>query len=105
MNNNGVISFLYRQYYYSYPYIPSGEPLIAPFWTYLYYYGYFYFVNNLNSTVWYGERSDDMFLLERAQQEVRRYFASQKNFVPNFLFVATWDQVPQIYGLSKVRLV
>ena len=46
-----------------------------------------------------------MFLLDRAQQEVRRYFASQKNFVPNFLFVATWDQVPQMYDSSKVRHV
>ena len=73
----------------------SSTPIVAPFWADS--------DTRVNGNVWYGERTDDVSLLVRAQEDVQRFFSSQYNFEPNFLFVATWDSVPHFVTGTKVR--
>ncbi len=74
---------------------PANVSAIAPFWA---------DVDTRNGgTVWYGEKSSNRSLLSRAEGEVRSYFSSIQNFVPNFLFVATWENVPHFNQQIKVR--
>ena len=74
--------------------LPVPWPLIAPFWADV--------DTRENGTVWYGERSQDSLDLDRARRDVLEYFC-QEDFVPNFIFVATWDKVPHYSKGSKVK--
>ena len=95
VNNNGIISFDAPFSEFLPRAFPSSSiPIVAPFWADS--------DTNVNGTVWYGERSDDVLLLVRAQEDIQRYFSSQYNFEPNFLFVATWDSVPHFNTGTKV---
>ena len=72
----------------------SSTPIVAPFWADSDTRG--------SGTVWYGERSEDVLLLLRAQEDVQRFFSSQYNFNPTFLYVATWDSIPHYEAGTKV---
>jgi len=97
INNNGILSFNTSFYDYTPEYFPlsSNISLIAPFWADS--------DTRSRGTVWFGIRSNDLNLLARASQDVKRYFTSQQYFEPNFLFVSTWDEVPHYNRKKKVR--
>ena len=95
VNNNGIISFDVSYSAFQPNAFPfSSTPIVAPFWADS--------DTRMNGNVWYGERSDDVLLLLRAQEDVQSYFSSQYNFEPNFLFVATWDSVHHYQDGTKV---
>ena len=62
----------------------SGLQLIAPYWA------------DVDTTgtgnVWYRETTD-LDLLDQVQQEIRRVFSDQQQFVSINIFIATWDHV------------
>ena len=95
VNDNGIISFDASFSEFLPRAFPSSSiPIVAPFWADS--------DTRVNGTVWYGERSDDVLLLVRAQEDIQRYFSSQYNFEPKFLFVATWDSIPHFITGTKV---
>ncbi len=75
----------------------SGPPIIAPFWADADTQG--------SGRVWFRERSENQELLNRAQSDIQQYFGLQPDFSPNFLFIATWDQVPHYNLGNKVLLI
>ena len=86
VNNNGVISFTRAVSDFTPEPFPLGNglELIAPYWADVDTRG--------TGLVWYRETASPD-LLDRAQTEIRRIFAAQENFVPTYLFIATWDHV------------
>lgn len=103
MNNNGLISFG-RSVGSFIPTVvpkPDDRQLIAPFWADV-------DTNNrsfeINNTVWYRETSDPA-LLNKAVQQIQMAFINHPNFLPTFLFIATWDEVRHFGGNTyTVRL-
>ena len=86
VNNNGDISFTRAVTTFTPQAFPLADDLelIAPYWSDVDTRG--------TGNVWYRETADPD-LLERAQKEIRRAFVAHENFVPTYLFVATWDHV------------
>lgn len=97
VNNNGILSFgrpISRFLTIPFP-IPFVR-IIAPFWadvdTRL---GPISgAVNNTDAhRVWYREVVQDEQLLMRVQAAIRAAFVEHPNFTPNWMFIATWDEV------------
>ena len=86
VNNNGDISFTTSVSQYTPdPFPLFGDlALIAPYWADVDTTG--------TGTVWYRE-STDAELLARARTMIQSAFTSQDNFIPSYIFVATWDHV------------
>jgi len=75
---------------------PLQRPLIAPFWADC--------DTRRNGSAWFGDHSDQLDQLQKAKQNANKYFCL-KDFEPNILFVATWDQVPYFKRRSNVSKV
>ena len=86
VNNNGAISFQTPVSQFTPDSFPlSGDlELIAPYWADVDTRG--------TGTVWYRETTEQV-LLDRAESDIQAAFISQGNFVPTYLFIATWDRV------------
>ncbi|XP_034539787.1 alpha-tectorin [Notolabrus celidotus] len=97
VNNNGVISFNVQVSQFT----PEAFPLsdsrsfIAPLWADVH--------NGIRGDVYYRE-SIDPEMLERATQDVRKYFKNIPSFTATWLFIATWHQVT-FYGGSQTTPV
>ncbi|XP_035289969.1 alpha-tectorin isoform X1 [Anguilla anguilla] len=97
INNNGVISFNVQVSQFT----PEAFPLtdsrsfIAPFWADVH--------NGIRGDVYYRE-STEPDILERASQDVRKYFKNMPSFRATWTFIATWHQVT-FYGGSQTTPV
>lgn len=97
VNNNGVISFNIQVSQFT----PEAFPLsdsrsfIAPLWADVH--------NGIRGDVYYRESSDPE-ILERATQDVRKYFKSMASFTATWIFITTWNQVT-FYGGSQTTPV
>lgn len=97
VNNNGVISFNVQVSQFT----PEAFPLsdsrsfIAPLWADVH--------NGIRGDVYYRE-SMDQEILERATQDVRKYFKNMVSFTATWTFIATWTQVT-FYGGSQTTPV
>ena len=97
VNNNGVISFNVQVSQFT----PEGFPLsdsrsfIAPLWADVH--------NGIRGDVYYRE-STEREILERATQDVRKYFKNVPTFTATWVFIATWHQVT-FYGGSQTTPV
>ncbi|XP_047199382.1 alpha-tectorin [Hippoglossus stenolepis] len=97
VNNNGVISFNVQVSQFT----PEAFPLsdsrsfIAPLWADVH--------NGIRGDVYYRE-STEREILERATQDVRKYFKNVPTFTATWVFIATWHQVT-FYGGSQTTPV
>ncbi|XP_016141425.1 alpha-tectorin-like [Sinocyclocheilus grahami] len=97
VNNNGVISFNIQVSQFT----PEAFPLsdsrcfIAPLWADVH--------NGIRGDVYYRETTDPE-TLERATQDVRKYFKNMVSFTATWVFIATWNQVT-FYGGSQTTPV
>uniref|UniRef100_A0A3Q3JEZ7 Tectorin alpha n=1 Tax=Monopterus albus TaxID=43700 RepID=A0A3Q3JEZ7_MONAL len=97
VNNNGVISFNVQVSQFT----PEAFPLsdsrsfIAPLWADVH--------NGIRGDVYYRE-STEPEILERATQDVRKYFKNMPTFTATWVFIATWHQVT-FYGGSQTTPV
>lgn len=97
VNNNGVISFNVQVSQFT----PEAFPLsdsrsfIAPLWADVH--------NGIRGDVYYRESSEPD-ILERATQDVRKYFKNMANFTATWVFISTWHQVT-FYGGSQTTPV
>ncbi|KAK9536794.1 hypothetical protein VZT92_006555 [Zoarces viviparus] len=97
INNNGVISFNVQVSQFT----PEAFPLsdsrsfIAPLWADVH--------NGIRGDVFYRE-STEPEILERATQDVRKYFKTIPTFTATWVFIATWHQVT-FYGGSQTTPV
>lgn len=97
MNNNGVISFGVQVSQFT----PEAFPLsdsrsfIAPLWGDVH--------NGIRGDVYYRE-SQEPEILERATQDVRKFFRNMGSFTAQWAFIATWHQVT-FYGGSQTTPV
>lgn len=97
VNNNGVISFNVQVSQFT----PEAFPLsdsrsfIAPLWADVH--------NGIRGDVYYRE-STEPEILERATQDVRKYFKSMPSFTATWAFISTWHQVT-FYGGSQTTPV
>uniref|UniRef100_A0AAY5JW14 Tectorin alpha n=1 Tax=Esox lucius TaxID=8010 RepID=A0AAY5JW14_ESOLU len=97
VNNNGVISFNVQVSQFT----PEAFPLsdsrsfIAPLWADVH--------NGIRGDVYYRE-STDPEVLERASQDIRKYFKNLPTFTATSVFIATWHQVT-FYGGSQTTPV
>lgn len=97
VNNNGVISFSVQVSQFT----PEAFPLsdsrsfIAPLWADVH--------NGIRGDVYYRE-STEPEILERATQDVRKYFKNMPTFTATWVFIATWHQVT-FYGGSQTTPV
>ncbi|XP_061188889.1 protein mesh-like [Saccostrea echinata] len=92
VNTNGVISFLRTVSTYTpNPFPLDGDRrLVAIFWADV--------DTREGGTVWYRE-STNQTILNRATNEVRKYFPQFFRFQATWVFIATWDNVA-FYGCS-----
>ncbi|KAM3868709.1 alpha-tectorin [Diretmus argenteus] len=97
VNNNGVISFNVQVSQFT----PEAFPLsdsrsfIAPLWADVH--------NGIRGDVYYRE-STEPEILERATQDIRKYFKNRPTFTATWTFIATWHQVT-FYGGSQTTPV
>lgn len=97
VNNNGVISFNVQVSQFT----PEAFPLsdsrsfIAPLWADVH--------NGIRGDVYYRE-SIEPDILERATQDVRKYFKNMRDFTATWVFISTWYQVT-FYGGSQTTPV
>ncbi|KAL2094954.1 hypothetical protein ACEWY4_009673 [Coilia grayii] len=97
VNNNGVISFGVQVSQFT----PEAFPLsdsrsfIAPLWADVH--------NGIRGDVYYRE-SQEPEILERATQDVRKFFRHMGAFTAQWVFIATWHQVT-FYGGSQTTPV
>jgi len=92
VNTNGALSFnqsFHVQFPQPFPYQPLA--LISAYWE--------DFETARFGRVYY-RRTTDLALLRRAQYHLQDVFPSARNFFPSYLFLATWDNVPQFGTLS-----
>ncbi len=100
VNHNGLISFGNTLSGFSsieaIPRIVGSLPILAPFWGHV--------LTSSSGTIWYGERSNDISVLNRARSDIRQYFSNQQpsDLVPDYVFVSTWDRVPYVLGPQVV---
>ena len=88
MNTNGVISFKHSFHKTEPQDLPLKSPaLISPYWE--------DFSTVRFGRVYYRITSDSNLLL-RAQYHLQDLFPSGSLFFPSYLFIATWDRVPQL---------
>ena len=92
VNTNGVLSFN-RSFNVPmpqpFPFMPSLR-LISPYWE--------DFETQRTGRVYYRETADPA-LLKRAQYHLQDIFPSSRNFFPTYLFIATWNDIPQ-FGIN-----
>ncbi|XP_071058660.1 alpha-tectorin [Pseudochaenichthys georgianus] len=97
INNNGVISFNVQVSQFT----PEAFPLsdsrsfIAPLWADVH--------NGIRGDVYYRETTEPE-ILERATQDIRRYFKNMPAFTATWAFITTWHQVT-FYGGSQTTPV
>ena len=97
VNNNGVISFNVQVSQFT----PEAFPLsdsrsfIAPLWADVH--------NGIRGDVYYRE-SVEPEILDRATQDIRKYFRNMPGFTAAWVFIATWHQVT-FYGGSQTTPV
>ncbi|XP_055082658.1 alpha-tectorin [Periophthalmus magnuspinnatus] len=97
VNNNGVISFNVQVSQFT----PEAFPLsdsrsfIAPLWADVH--------NGIRGDVYYRETTE-ADVLERATQDVRKYFKNMPTFTATWVFITTWHQVT-FYGGSQTTPV
>ncbi|XP_066570353.1 alpha-tectorin [Amia ocellicauda] len=97
VNNNGVISFNVQVSQFT----PEAFPLtdsrsfIAPFWADVH--------NGIRGDVYYRE-STEPAILQRATQDIRKYYKNMGSFSATWVFIATWHQVT-FYGGSQTTPV
>lgn len=97
VNNNGVISFNVQVSQFT----PEAFPLsdsrsfIAPLWADVH--------NGIRGDVYYRE-STEPEILERATQDIRKYFKNVPTFTATWVFISTWHQVT-FYGGSQTTPV
>ncbi|XP_010781524.1 cGMP-dependent protein kinase 1-like [Notothenia coriiceps] len=97
INNNGVISFNVQVSQFT----PEAFPLsdsrsfIAPLWADVH--------NGIRGDVYYRETTEPE-ILERATQDIRRYFKKMPAFTATWAFITTWHQVT-FYGGSQTTPV
>ncbi|CAL8305053.1 alpha-tectorin [Gadus morhua] len=97
VNNNGVISFNVQVSQFT----PEAFPLsdsrsfIAPLWADVH--------NGIRGDVYYRETVEPE-ILERATQDIRKYFKNISGFTAAWAFIATWHQVT-FYGGSQTTPV
>ncbi|XP_039634453.1 alpha-tectorin isoform X5 [Perca fluviatilis] len=97
VNNNGVISFNVQVSQFT----PEAFPLsdsrsfIAPLWADVH--------NGIRGDVFYRETTEPE-ILERATQDVRKYFKNMPTFTATWAFITTWHQVT-FYGGSQTTPV
>ena len=94
VNTNGILSFRFP---FS-SFIPRRfplccTPLIAPFWD---------DVDIRRSGNIFYRQTTNTTLLQRAHNQLQESFPSAGNFTPTFLFIATWERVPEFGGGSQV---
>ena len=89
VNNNGAISFTVAVSQFTPdPFPLSGSlELIAPYWADVDTRG-----TGIPNNVWYRQTTDAT-LLARAQDMIQAAFIDQGSFVPDYIFIATWDHV------------
>eukprot|EP00063_Salmo_salar_P017752 XP_013992587.1 PREDICTED: alpha-tectorin-like [Salmo salar] len=97
VNNNGVISFEVQVSQFTPEAFPLGDSrsFIAPLWADVH--------NGIRGDVYYRE-STDPELLERATQDIRKYFKNMPTFTATWIFITTWHQVT-FYGGSQTTPV
>ncbi|KAL0192664.1 hypothetical protein M9458_010960, partial [Cirrhinus mrigala] len=71
--------------------LSDSRSFIAPLWADVH--------NGIRGDVYYRETSDPE-ILERATQDVRKYFKNMVSFTATWVFIATWSQVT-FYGGSQ----
>uniref|UniRef100_A0AAY4DVV8 NIDO domain-containing protein n=1 Tax=Denticeps clupeoides TaxID=299321 RepID=A0AAY4DVV8_9TELE len=97
VNNNGVISFNVQVSQFT----PEAFPLsdsrsfIAPLWADVH--------NGIRGDVYYRETTEPD-ILDRASQDVRKYFKNMPTFTATWVFISTWHQVT-FYGGSQTTPV
>ena len=88
VNTNGALSFN-RPFTEPEPesFPLDSHTLISPYWEH-------------HSTSRFGRvyyrNTTDIALLRRAQYRLQDIFPSARNFFPSYLFIATWDGVPEL---------
>jgi len=69
------------------PFPLTSRTMISPYWEH-------------HSTTRFGDvyyrNTTDLTLLRRAQYLLQDVFPSARNFFPSYLFIASWDRVPQL---------
>lgn len=99
INHNGIISLnteFPRFLSDPFPLIDTIVQLIAPFWSDV--------DTSVTGHIYYHNASGNHQLLERARNEVMRYFTSGADFQPTYVFIVTWDHV-SFFGGSSSGLV
>lgn len=91
MNTNGALSFNQSfNVQFPQPFPFSTFRLISPYW------------ENIETQRFgniYYRNTTDLALLKRAQYHLQDIFPAARNFFPTYLFLATWDDVPQ-FGIA-----
>lgn len=100
VNNNGIISFkekidIYKPLNFNNSSFKNKIPLIAPFWADVDIKN----VRGQNESIVFRLTSEDT-VINRASQDVRRYFIGQSNFIAKEVLIVTWFQVG-FYGASQ----
>lgn len=75
--------------------LSDSRSFIAPLWADVH--------NGIRGDVYYRETTDPE-TLERATQDVRKYFKNMVSFTANWVFISTWNQVT-FYGGSQTTPV
>ena len=91
VNTNGALSFnqdFHEQFPQPFPF--NSLALISPYWE--------NFETQRFGRVYYRNTADPA-LLRRAKYHLQDIFPSAQNFFPSYLFIATWDNVPQ-FGIA-----
>nr|XP_045605047.1 nidogen-like isoform X1 [Procambarus clarkii]XP_045605056.1 nidogen-like isoform X1 [Procambarus clarkii] len=84
VNSNGFISFLTEIPNFFNVQFPLEYPIIAPFYSDV--------DSRLAGDIWYRETSDPG-TVSRAKFDLQQYFTSAANFVPQGIFIVTWEGV------------
>lgn len=107
MNNNGIISFTdklknYKPLNFDNPKFREAIPLVAPYWADVDIEN----LRGLNESVVYRV-TDNSTVLDRASQDIRKYFTGQALFTAEVVVIVTWYNVGYYGatggGKSKVR--
>lgn len=101
VDTNGLISlgraFRTSKQFQDFPII--SPPLIAPFWCDA--------NTRYSGSVYYrvvNESNDAYGLLERARQEVMRYFIDSQDFVPAYILIVTWEDIGYMWNSTLVSI-
>lgn len=94
MNNNGIISFLKEVSQFTPVAFPIAKDrcVVAAFWA---------DVDNRRAGDVYYREATDAAMLNRATEDIRRYFPELPDFSATWVFVATWYRVTFFGGSSS----